>query len=123
MTENLWPEFHPTIRSQTVRRLLLEAGEGLAERTDNRVRFVVVSRPLDPPLHECFLYAPDLGYRYLFLRVFENGDPYPVSLITANEGESTLIAKTERALLKHLRDIFHSELTTKQITSLLENVS
>jgi hypothetical protein len=66
MSENLWPDFQTEPRPRTVRRALIEAGEGLPKQTDGKIQFVVETKPASRGKfsHDCYLVVPALAYRY-----------------------------------------------------------
>src|SRR5207302_6223865 len=110
MPENLWPDFDAEPKIRTVRRVLIEAGAGLKERTRDLIRFTVVSRPGDKGkfVHDCYLDVPTLGagYRYPFFKVTEDGDPYPVTIVGDGISQRGETAGDEQALIANLKLLF-----------------
>ena|SRR5258707_11711986 len=125
MSDNLWPDFKTLPQPRTVRRVLLEAGEGLADRTNGRLRCEVDTKPGGKArfVHEGYLVAPALGYRYPLFRVEENGDPYPVTLIGDGTFKQGTGAADESTLLVNLGLLFRSDSTKRTVLELLDIVS
>jgi hypothetical protein len=126
MPDNLWPDFKTEPRPHTVRRVLLEAGEGLSEQTKNEIQFVVQSRLAGKGarfVHECHLYVPKLNYMYPLAKVVENGDPYPVTLVGDGTFQEGVPAGNEAALVENLKLLFRSDATKKTVMQLLDAVS
>jgi hypothetical protein len=122
---NLWPDFKAEPRPRTVRRVLLEAGEGLAAQTEDQIRFVVDTKPGGKGrfVHDCYLVAPALSYRYPFCKVTEDGDPYPVTLVGDGTFQKGTSAGNEEAFVENLRVLFHSDATKRAVLRLLDVLS
>src|SRR5689334_2232535 len=105
MPENLWPDFEAEPRPRTVRRVLLEAGEGIAERTGGRIKFFVHTSAGGKGkfVHDCYLFAPAIDYRYPLCKVTEDGDPYPVTLVGDGTFQKGVAAGDEPALVETLK--------------------
>jgi hypothetical protein len=132
MTENLWPDFDLATKPRTVRRVLIEAGAGLQEKTKGTIRFEVDTAPHGKGgfVHNCYLVAPGLGYRYPLLRVEQGVEPYPVTVYSEQRKGGTPVGsrgqspeQNERALVEHLREVFKSELTNRIVLQLLDAIS
>src|SRR5262249_43100195 len=125
MTENLWPDFQAEDRPRTVRTVLLEAAEGLDERTDGRIRCVIETKPAGRAkfVHECYLDARALAYRYPLFKVTEDGDPYPVTLVGDGAFQKGVSSGNEATLVENLRLLFHSDATKRTVQQLLDLVS
>ena len=125
MPENLWPDFSGEPRLRTVRRVLIEAGEGLAERTEGKIHFEVESKPGGQGrfLHDCYLFVPSILYRYPLFKVVEEGDPYPVTVIGDATFQKGVAAGKERALVENLKLLFHADTTKKMVQQLLDLLS
>jgi hypothetical protein len=121
----LWPDFKSEPRPHTVRSVLLEAGVELAEKTEDKIRFVVDSQPEAKGrfAHNCYLFAPALSYRYPLCKVKEDGNPYPVTLVGDATFQKGTPAGNEAALLENLRLLFHSEATKRAVLQLLDVLS
>ena len=80
---NQWPEFDKLPEPKTVRRVLFEEGNGIAERTNRDIQFFVESEPSAQGgfLHRCFLDVPKVNYRYPLLRVVQESFNYPVTVV------------------------------------------
>jgi hypothetical protein len=120
-----WPDFKTEPRPRTVRTVLLEAAAGLAEQTDDRVRLVLDSRPGAKGrfVHDGYLYAPALSYRYPLFKVTEDGDPYPVTLTGDGTFEKGTPAGNEGAFKENLRLLFHADATKRAVLQLLDILS
>ena len=77
MAKNLWPDFDISQRPRTIKRVLLEAGAGVAEKTEEVIKFVVDTRVDDGKkfVHVCYLSesvpkACGAGFQPAGLRVF-----------------------------------------------------
>jgi hypothetical protein len=123
--EQLWPNFEDQPRPRTVRRVLLEAGAGLGEQTGKRIQFVVDSKPAAKGqfVHDCYLFAPALSYRYPLCKVTEEGDPYPVTLIGDGTFKGGTPAGNEAAFVENLRLLFHADTTKRAVLQLLDILS
>jgi hypothetical protein len=119
---NQWPEFDKLPKPQTVRSVLLEEGNGIAERTNGEIRFVV-----EPELsgksvaHHCSLFVSKVGYRYPLMRVIQDGFGYPVRVIADNIQQ--VAAGNEAELRKVLGQVFQSDAIKNVVPQLLELVS
>jgi len=124
-TKNLWPDFRAEPKLRTVRRVLLEAAEGLPERTNKQIQLVVESKPGGKGrfVHDCSLWVPRIGYKYPLFKVTENGDPYPVTVVGDGPFEKGIAAGDEAALVENLRLLFHSDATKRTIQQLLDILS
>jgi hypothetical protein len=122
---NLWPDFEKEPRPRTVRRVLLEAGVGLADQTENRLQFVVESKPSAKGrfVHDCYLFAPALSFRYPLCKVTEEGDPYPVTLVGDGTFQQGTPAGNEAYFKENLRLLFHSDATKRAVLQLLDVLS
>jgi hypothetical protein len=123
-TPNQWPEFKKMPRPKTIRRVIIEEGAGIAERTDGVVTFDVDSMAHDNGglVHHCALVVPQVAYRYPLLRVVQDHLDYPVTVV-ADPFPSGAPAKNEAELRKHLGEVFRSEATAKVVHQLLDLVS
>jgi len=121
---NQWPEFDKLPKTRSVRSILLEEGNGVSERTNGEIRFVVESEPTGKGgfLHHCFLFMPKVGYRYPLLRVVQDNLDYPVRVIADIWPQGTT-ADNETKLRQDLGVVFQSEAVTKVVPQLLELVS
>ena len=124
MAENLWPDFDLDAQSRTVRRILIETGMGIEEKSHGAIRFEVESQPRAEGglVHNCFLVAQGLGYRYPFMRVEHGFDEYPVTIFTDAYRSGTQ-ATDEEKLTAILRQIFNDDTTKKVVLQLLDVVS
>jgi hypothetical protein len=121
---NQWPEFDKLPKRKTVRRVLLEEGSGVSERTNGEIRFVVESEPSGKGgfLHHCSLCVPKVNYRHPLLRVVQEGLDYPVTVI-ADIWPKGAAAGNEAELRKDLGLVFRSDVVAKLVPQLLELVS
>jgi hypothetical protein len=124
---NQWPDFLQLMpsKSKTVRRVLIEEGSGLGEKTKGDITFVVDTTPsgLGGFLHQCFLYVPKIGYRYPLMRVEQkNGVDYPVEVV-ASPPPHVRTANDEKELRKALGTLFQSEMTKSVVLQLLDLLS
>ncbi len=121
---NLWPDFGAVAKPRTVRRVLLEAGEGLAEQTKREIQFIVDSKPGPGGrfVHDCYLYVPSMAYRYPLCKVVEDGDPYPVTLIGDGTFKNGTAAGNEEAFVDNLRLLFGSDATKDVVLKLLDAI-
>jgi hypothetical protein len=121
----LWPDFKAEPLPRTVRRVLIEAGAGLAEQTKKKVQFIVDTEPGPKGrfTHVCSLFAPELNYSYPLCRVTENGDPYPVTLVGDDAFRKGTPAGNEAALTENLRLLFHSDATKRAVLQILDVLS
>lgn len=121
---NQWPDFKQLPKAKSVRRVLLEEGNGISERTNDEVHFVVESEPQEGRgfIHRCFLHVPKIGYRYPLLRVVQDNFDYPVTVVADNwpQGQP---ADDEPHLRRMLGLVFGSEAVVKLVPQLLELVS
>jgi hypothetical protein len=125
MPDNLWPDFDAEPQLRSVRRILIEAGAGLAERTGSRLQFIVDSKAAGKARfsHDCFLFAPLLAYRYPLCKLVETGDPYPVFLHGDGTFEKGVAAGDEAALIENLRLLFNAGPTKRVVQQVLEIAS
>ena len=121
----LWPDFNAEARPRTIRRILLEAGAGLAQQTKSEIQFVVESKPGTKGrfVHDCYLSVPTISYRYPLCVVTEEGDPYPVTLAGDGTFRQGTSAGDEAALVENLRLLFHSDATKRMVLQLLDALS
>ena len=122
---NQWPDFTKKIRKQkTVRRVIIEEGAGVSERTDGEITFVVESKAVGIGgfVHHCFLYVPKVGYRYPLLRVVQTSFDYPVRVFADVWPQGTG-AGNEAELRKDLGLVFRSDATENTVLQLLDLVS
>lgn len=121
---NQWPEFDKLPKTRTVRSVLLEEGNGVSERTNGEIRFVVETQPAGKSglLHSCLLFVPKVNYRYPLLRVVQDALDYPVTVVADNWPQGAT-ARDEAEFRKQLGLVFHSEGVTKVVPQLLELVS
>jgi hypothetical protein len=121
---NQWPEFDKLPKTPTVRSILLAEGNGVSERTNGEVRFVVESEPSGQGglLHRCLLIVPKVGYRYPLLRVVQDQLDYPVTVVADVWPQGTT-AGNEAELRKALGKVFRSDAVKKVVPQLLELVS
>ncbi|SRR5260370_16093551 len=124
-SDSFWPDFAAEPQPYTVRRVLLEAGQGLAEKTEGKIQFVVESKPGGKGrfVHDCYLFAPALSYRYPLCKVTEDGDPYPVTLVGDGTFQKGTPAGNEAAFKENLRLLFHSDATKRAVLQLLDVLS
>jgi hypothetical protein len=124
MSDNPWPDFPKERRPRTVKRVLLEQGGGIVEKTEGDVQFYVetTSGGRDKFSHDCYLVVPRLNYRYHLLRVTHGLDQYPAEIVSDSFPEEVSVGN-EAELIKNLRIIFHSERTRKVVEQLLDAVS
>src|ERR1041384_7255113 len=80
---NQWPEFDKLPRPNTVKSVLIEEGNGIEERTNGEIRFIVESEPYDNGgfQHRCFLLVTKVSYRYPLMVVFQERLGYPVRVV------------------------------------------
>ncbi len=118
----LWPDFKAEARPRTVRRILLEAGAGLAQQTEDQIQFVVDSKPGAGGrfVHVCYVFVPAMAYRYPLCKVTEDGDPYPVTLVGDGTFKKGTAAGNEAAFVENLRLLFHSDATKRAVLQLLD---
>ena len=122
---SLWPNFNAEPRPRTIRRVLLEAGAGLAEQTEGQIQFLVDFKPGPSGrfVHDCYLSVPAIAYRYPFCKVTEDGDPYPVMLIGDATFKNGAAAGNEAAFTENLSLLFHSDATKRIVLQLLDALS
>ena len=122
MTENLWPDFDLAAEPRTVRRILIEAGAGIREKTNGTIQFEVDSSPRGGGglVHNCYLVAPGLGYRYPLMRAEHGLDQYPVTIVVSKRGR---LADDEGSLMTALRGVFQDDSTKKVVLQLLDVIS
>src|SRR5262249_50175451 len=122
---NLWPDLKAEPRPHTVSRVLLEAGTGLGEQTEDQVRFIVDSRAgtMGRFVHDCYLVAPSLSSRYPFCKVTEDGDPYPVTLVGDGAFKKGMSARNEAEFVENLRLLFHEDAAKRAVLQILDILS
>ena len=120
---DLWPDYDLTgERPRTVRRVLLDAGYGLDEKTRGMVQFHVDSLPDERGVlaHTCYLIASRIGYRYPLLKVVEHSTGgYPVNVV-ADVWPEGVLAGNEAELLKDLGLVFRSDPAKKAVLNLID---
>src|SRR5260221_497481 len=123
---NQWPDFSKLPKPKTVRRILIDEGNGLAERTDGDVTFLVESEPAATGgggfMHRCFLNVPKVGYHYPFMRVVQNSLDYPVTVVADNFPLGTE-ASNEAELRKILGTVFRSDSVKNVVLQLRDLLS
>jgi hypothetical protein len=122
---NQWPDFTKKIaKHKTVRRVIIEEGAGISEKTAGEITFVVESKPEGKGgfAHFCFLYVPKTGYRYPLLRVLQSNLNYPVQIF-ADVWPQGVAAGNEAELRKDLGLVFRSDATENTVLQLLDMVS
>ena len=122
---SFWPDFKAQARPRTVRRVLLEAGKGLAEQTKEEIQFIVDSKPgaRGRFVHDCYLFVPAMSYRYPLCKVTEDGDPYPVTLVGDGTFTKGTPAGNEGAFVENLRLLFNSDATKRVVLQLIDALS
>lgn len=107
---------------RTVRRVLLEAGEGLTRKTQNRLSLVVDTSVVGKGRfqYDCSIDAPRIDFRYPLFKVIEEGDPYPVRIVGDDAFANGVHAANEDSLLDNLRLLFGSEASRKIVLKLLD---
>src|SRR6516164_4591402 len=108
MANDLWPDFGSLPRVRSVRRVLVEAGKGLAEKTRGLVNLEIESAPKGKGqfTHVGLLVVPALDYRFPLFRAEENGDPYPVTIYGDSTFQKGTPAANEGGLVENLRLLF-----------------
>ena len=121
---NQWPEFDKLPKPKTVRSILIEEGNGIAERTNGEIKFLVESEPAENGgfLHRCFLVVTKVSYRYPLMRVVQDGLNYPVTVV-ADIFPHGSPAGNEKELRKALGLVFRSDVVKNVVPQLLELVS
>lgn len=119
---NQWPEFKNLPAQNSVRRVLLEEGNGISERTGGEIEFEVYSEPSSARVeHRCSLFVPKVNYRYPLMRVIQNGFRYPVTVVADNLEQ--VAAQDEAELRGALGSIFQSDTVRNLVPQLSELVS
>ena len=119
---SLWPDFDLTERPRSIRRAILDAGSGLEDKTEGKIRFQVESVPSEQGgfTHNCYLFAPEIDYRYPFLKVIEHASSgYPVNIV-ADVWKQGALAGDEKALIDSLGLVFRSDSVKKAILNLVD---
>jgi hypothetical protein len=121
---NQWPKFDEPTRVKSVRSVLLEEGNGVSERTGDKIRFTVESEGQSGGglTHYCYLIVPAVGYRYPLLRVMQEKLDYPVTVVADPYPDGSRAAD-EKELRKTLGLVFRSEPVKKIVPQLLDMVS
>jgi hypothetical protein len=121
---NQWPDFGSMERPKTIRRVIIEEGAGISEKTGGAIRFEVESSPSGKGgfVHHCFLAAHQVGYRYPLLRVVQEGLDYPVTVV-ADPFPQGAAAGNEKELRKDLGLVFRADVTKKVVLQLLDLLS
>ena len=122
---NQWPDFAKLPKLKTVRGVLLDEGNGIAERTNGEVRFLVDSEPSGNQggfLHRCFLVVPKVNYRYPLMRVVQDGLNYPVTVVADGFPQGSA-AGNETELRKVLGLVFRSDVVKNVVLQLLDLLS
>lgn len=121
MAKDLWPDFDLARRPKTVRQILLDAGSGITNKTDGRISFVVdTSANGDQFIHDCYLSAPSIGFRYPLMKVVHKVEQFPATLVSdVSPRDQKIVVKNENELVNALADLFHSEPTGNVVTQLL----
>jgi hypothetical protein len=124
MSDNPWPDFDVTRLPRTLRRVLLEKGSGIEEKTRGTIKFFVLTKMAEGGgfIHECYLSVPQLEYRYPFFQVIQACDPYPATIV-ADPFPQDRTVKNESELVEALHELFWSEATKNTVTQLLEAVA
>ncbi|MBY0229242.1 MAG: hypothetical protein K2W96_08200 [Gemmataceae bacterium] len=125
MPDNLWPEFTVAAKPRTLRTVLLEAGNGIAERMGGKLLFDVASS-LDTAgkrfFHTCHLRAAT-GSRFPLFQVVEQGAPYPVVINGDAEFDHGVKAANEADLLEQLRRLFAADPTKRVVFQMLDTAA
>ena len=121
---NQWPKFDMPPKTNSVRSVLLEEGNGISERTNNRLQFLIESDGFAGRgfVHCCSLLVPKIDYRYPLLRVIQENLDYPVTLV-ADLWSQGVSVSNETDLRKNLGLLFRSEAVTKLVPQLIELIS
>jgi hypothetical protein len=121
---NQWPEFDKLPKPKTVRSVLIEEGNGITERTDGEIKFLVESEPSGNGafLHRCFLVVAKVGYRHPLMRVVQDGLSYPVTVVADIFPQGSR-ASNDKELRKVLGQVFRSDVVKNLVPQLLELVS
>ena len=122
---NQWPDFAKLPKLKTARSVLIDEGNGLAERTNGEVRFHVESEPSGNKggfLHRCFLVVPKVNYRYPLMRVVQDGLNYPVTVVADIFPEGGA-ANNEAQLRQVLGRVFQSDVVKNVVLQLLDLLS
>src|SRR5205823_4988160 len=107
---NHCPKFEELTRVKSVRRVIVEEGSGISERTGDKIRFAVESEAQSGGslTHHCSLIVPAVGYRYPLLRVVQETLDYPVTVVAVPYPDGSRAAE-ETELRKTLGLVFRSE--------------
>lgn len=124
MARNQWPDFDLGPDVHTVRRVLVEEGSGIEQKTRGAIRFEVLSRPEGERRfgHTCYLVAPSMGYRFPFMYVEHGLEQYPVT-ITTDVFPRNAGAADEKSLRDLLGEVFRSDATKNVVVQILDAVS
>lgn len=120
MTKNLWPDFNIEQGPRSPKNVIEEAGDGLAKKTKNIVKFFTSSPTIvaNDIQIQFTLYTPRLSYHFPFMRAkFRLDTYYPVSLVADQMPE--IIANDEKELIAALTKIFTAPSTIKTIQRLM----
>ncbi|MGL5095450.1 MAG: hypothetical protein ACRDD1_07675 [Planctomycetia bacterium] len=118
---NQWPKFDTLRRPKTIKSVITDEGSGIAERTNNQITFIVDSEHDGETgfLHRCYLFVPQVGYKFQLLRVFQNDLTYPAKVITDTFPKGVEV-KDEKELRKALGEVFSSDVVMKVVPQLME---
>lgn len=120
---NPWPNFDFRHPPRTVRRVLIENGSGIGEKTGDALGFRVVTRRDDEGklVHDCYLVVKAIDFEYPFMVVKQEPAGYPVEIRALTE--YPLDAPDEEEFVKLLGYIFRVPETQKIVASLYDLVS
>ncbi len=123
MTKNLWPDFDFSNAAlpKTPKGVILEAGDGLKERTNGLIEFDSLNTQITGASVELTfsLWSHRISYQYPFLKAtFPIATLYPVA-ITVDKMDGPMIAANEEQLVKALEQAFRAETTIATIRQLV----
>ena len=121
---NQWPDFSTMTKPKTIRRIVIEEGDGIVEKTNGEIRFIVESQRGNSGgfIHQCFLDVAKASYRYPMMRVVQTSFDYPVTIIADNWPQGA-DARNEGELREKLGLVFTSDTTKNVVLQLLDLVS
>lgn len=122
MNRNLWPDFTTVdLGQRSPKRVLLEEGQGIAEKTDGKIEFVVRTANNGGKLvYDCELWVPSIQFGYPFMQVaYQGRDPYPVA-VGSDAIPGSPQATNESELVDILKKAFHSPVTQKLVLQLMD---
>lgn len=118
---SLWPDFKVETKPRGMRQILLDAGGGLADRTNGVVEFAVETvQTVEGFSYRCYLTVRGQRYKVELCSVETGHTSFPATLYEPR-GAGVGGIGDEDALLQHLARVFRSEQTKQTVLNLMAN--